>query len=475
MFKKIFFTGILSIMLIFVLAACKNSSDSVIVYDDDVLSNGYINEVYEATVATATGAENIEYALKSGSSLPQGLSLNANGDVEGTPIEVVDNHTFTIIASANRAVSAEATFTITILNQNASDVIVYAGSNLEEGYVDAPYSVNVATATGSNGVVYVIKTGDDLPTGLELSQTGIISGTPTEEVTDYSFVIVADSESADPVEATFNITINPASGNEPDIIVYTASQLSDGQVGTTYQANIANATGATNILYGLKSGSVLPSGLTLSTSGVISGIPTTPVSGYSFVVVATANNAISAEATFTITISRAPATFVFETEYTNIDNLEGGGISGAPSTPYDMVLTSPEASNGYFLGFTHRTNLTVTYLFTSDINATGTLTLRLGSEIGPMIINPTILEVKVNGVAISYSQFTIPENVGYSQEFHDFEINTNVALVDGDNIITITILENDYLNGTTGAPMYDNISIHTTANLTWVPKTSNIE
>lgn len=446
---------------------------STIAYTSVVLDDGYTDAQYSVNIGLATGAEGIAYTLKDGDTLPAGLTLATSGVISGVPTTVVTDHSFSIIASAPNAVSKEASFVISILentNNGNEYTITYDDATLTDGQIGTSYNANIATATGTTNILYSLKTGSTLPAGLSLSANGTLSGIPTSVLTDYTFIIVATGNNATPDEATFTLTI------EPYQIAFDSITLDDGEVDAVYNQDIALATGATGIEYSLKSGSDLPAGLSLSTMGIITGTPTVDVTNFTFTVVASAVNASSAEATFSITINRPLQQYIFETELTNIDDLEGGGISGAPGTPLDMIQPSDNASGGYYLGFTHKTDLTVTYEFTSDIATTGSLTLGLGTELqSSMIINPSVLEVTVNGVVVSFSEFEIPENVSFTQEFTEFTISGNIGLLAGANVITVRVLANDYLNGGTGAPMMDNISIMTDGLLNWVPKTSNLE
>jgi hypothetical protein len=86
-------------------------------------------------------------------------------------------------------------------------------------------------------------------------------------------------------------------GSAPAVV--SASALSNGTVGTPYGASLS-ATGAAPLQWALSSGS-LPSGLSLSSAGVISGTPTT--TGTFTFIVTVGNFAGSASQSFAITIA----------------------------------------------------------------------------------------------------------------------------------------------------------------------------
>lgn len=179
------------------------SGGGKITYKATALADATVGEAYTGTVATATGASDIRYALKEGSSLPAGLTLSQTGRLGGTPTAVAENVRFTVVASAEGAESAEAEFTITVAKQQIS----YRGTTLEEATVGQAYSRSVATATNAEDITYALKQGSTLPAGLTLSADGTVSGTPTEAVDNATFTVVASADGYDPVEAQFVLSV----------------------------------------------------------------------------------------------------------------------------------------------------------------------------------------------------------------------------------------------------------------------------
>ncbi len=138
------------------------------------------------------------------------------------------------------------------------------------GNVGTAYNQTLAVDGGVPGYVWSLNPASNpLPVGLTLTETGIISGTPTAAGT--SMIIVDVTDSAGATETTeFTLAIH-APGVQP-LAIATAA-LPAGTVGTAYNATLT-ATGGT----GAKSWSVsfgaLPIGLSLdAVSGVISGTP----------------------------------------------------------------------------------------------------------------------------------------------------------------------------------------------------------
>lgn len=258
-----------------------STTTTTLTFQTKALAEGVVGSSYTDNLANATGSDSITYELKSGSSLPEGLSLSSSGLLSGIPLSSVLEYSFTVIASAENTVSAEATFIITI---KAS--LTYSSFTLPEANVNAFYSANLGTATGAEDINYSLQEGSTLPSGLTLSENGILSGSPTETVTNHSFVVLVQSENAVETTATFSINVNPEDTTIiPDTIVYEGITLTTGEVEVAYNADIALATGSDDIVYTLKSGSVLPTGLSLSSVGILTGTPTEPVTDFSFIVV----------------------------------------------------------------------------------------------------------------------------------------------------------------------------------------------
>lgn len=168
--------------------------------------------------------------------------------------------------------------------------------------------------------------------------------------------------------------------------------------------------------------------------------------------------------------------FTFEAEYTDVDGLVGAGSSNAAEGT-DMILSATNASNGYYIGFTHKKGLTITFEINSDKAATANLKIGLTPAEGMQAIkiSPSTFIVKVNGSAVTYSEQNVKDNNTSmnKRQFKKYDIGT-VNLVAGKNTVTLTIGENDYVNGKSGGPSIDAIFLTTEASLTWTPVTDNI-
>lgn len=167
-------------------------------------------------------------------------------------------------------------------------------------------------------------------------------------------------------------------------------------------------------------------------------------------------------------------TYVFEAEYTFMEDVIGGGISGA-AAGLNMIMENAEASNEFYVGSTHSTKTVLTYKITSDAACTATLRLLLANELSAMKINPETLIISVNEVPFEYEEFELPAEVkSVGKTFTQFKLG-DIELVKGENIITLQVGANEYCNGATGGPLFDAIKLTTTAGLTMEEYPENIE
>jgi len=221
---------------------------------------------YSAQLA-ATGTAPITWTLQSGS-LPTGLTLSSAGLISGTPT-VANTFSFTVKAT-NSAGSATRALGIIV-----ETVPTITTTSLPNGKVNTTYSTTLS-ATGSTPITWSLQSGT-LPTGLSLSTAGVISGTPTAQGTS-SFTVRA-TNAAGSATKVLSITITAP----PKI---TTTLLPNGSVGTPYNQTLT-ATGTTPITWTYYG--PLPTGLTLSSDGKITG---TPTAGGKFEFIAEATNSI---------------------------------------------------------------------------------------------------------------------------------------------------------------------------------------
>ena len=88
-------------------------------FNDVTLPDGQEGVEYSALINMAQGATDITYSLKSGSTLPEGLTLSAGGELSGTPAKA-GVYELTFVASAEGKASDEITVTLYIANAEST-------------------------------------------------------------------------------------------------------------------------------------------------------------------------------------------------------------------------------------------------------------------------------------------------------------------------------------------------------------------
>lgn len=166
--------------------------------------------------------------------------------------------------------------------------------------------------------------------------------------------------------------------------------------------------------------------------------------------------------------------FTFEAEYTNLDGVFGGGISGAQAGT-GMIVDAPEASNQLAVGYLHKKGVKLTFKITAAEDCSAKMVLTLGNELGAMKFNSTTYKISVNNNALNYKEFTVKKNsLQVGTEFLDYEISPDIQLTKGENIITFETGDNDYCNNGSGGPIFDCLKLTTATDLTWIPLEDNI-
>lgn len=255
------------------------------------LANGKVGTPYAQTL-TATGNLPMEWFLQANSSLPGGLSLNKDtGIISGTPV-TSGCSTFTVIA---RNYDGFDTRTFSIKIQDPALAPVVTTTQLPDATEGNAYSIKLQ-ADGTLPITWALADGYTLPAGLQLSESGMLSGTPE---TSGVFPIHLATENFDGF-GTKVLSLRIFS-KYPHI---TTISLPSGTVGIPYAASLS-ATGKTGIQWQVI-GNALPEGLTLNTStGYISGTP--KVGGaYHFLVRADNGEGGGDTASLTISIAAPP-------------------------------------------------------------------------------------------------------------------------------------------------------------------------
>jgi large repetitive protein len=311
----------------------------------------------------------------SGSNLPPGLSMAADGTLSGTAT-AAGTFPFTVTVSDNAGdTPSTKNFSLTVTGTALS-----VTGTLVDGQVGVPYSASIGATGGSSP--YVFST-TGLPDGL-LFGNGTVAGTPTVAGKFTVTVNVTDSKNAN-ASQTFTINIAPGA------LTITTATLPNGTVGVAYSASLA-ASGGTGALSWSVSG--LPGGVSATAAGAISGTPT--ASG-NFTVSATVTDGKGATATKSYTVTVSAATLAITTA--SLANATAGTAYSANVAasggvePYQFSATGLPAglsmsASGAIAGTTTATgaaSVTVTVKDAAGTTVSKTYTLTVGLPAAPAL------------------------------------------------------------------------------------------
>lgn len=138
--------------------------------------------------------------------------------------------------------------------------------SLPDGVVGEEYDVQLDVEGGIPPYYFDLIAGE-LPSGIELaSDTGLLSGTPTDAGTITITVEVSDDlGNAAPREFVFDVIAPPGS-----VVVTTGSPLPGGEEGEAYSLQLQASGGSAPYTWGIVDGA-LPAGLIMTSSGSIEG------------------------------------------------------------------------------------------------------------------------------------------------------------------------------------------------------------
>lgn len=224
------------------------------------LPDGVVKVAYAGKISATGGTTPYSFSLSGGTALPAGLTLANTGDITGTPT-TAGTYNFTIAVFDATQKTATQSYKVTI-----NPGLAFSTTSLTPGQRGKAYSAQLTATGGLPAYAFTISAGT-LPAGLTLATGGGISGTPTVSGTS-NFTVRLNDQAGTAVTQAFSIVVtDPVTGP-------TISTLSvpDGTVGVDYSATFfASGTGPFTWL--IPSGTP-PPGLTISSSGVLSGKPT---------------------------------------------------------------------------------------------------------------------------------------------------------------------------------------------------------
>jgi len=293
-----------------------------------------VGSAFSSTLSASGGASPYTFAITSGT-LPSGLSLSSStGVLSGTPTSTA-SQTFTVRATDANGCIGTDDYTLTPV----CPVISVTPTTLTAGKVGTSYSQTLSAAGGKTPYSAWTIISGTLPTGLSLNtSSGVINGTPTAAASpSTSFTVRVNDSYGCQGTQVISLQICPA-------VTVSPTSLTNGTVALAYSQTVSAAGGAEPYVFAISSGS-LPSGLTLnSSSGEISGTPTSPATA-SFIVRATDANNCSATRAYSVT--PAPITdFGDYSGFASVSNIVNSSLRLGASSDAEASQTANSSATG---------------------------------------------------------------------------------------------------------------------------------
>ena len=318
------------------------------------------------------------FAVTAGN-LPAGLTLSAAGVLAGIPTAAGGGQ-IQVTASYKNAAGSQ---TYTVLSVNL--VVVLAAAALPAGTVGLVYNngagfdfaslVSVPADASFNASQTTFKvTAGELPAGLVLSSAGKLTGTPVSAVASAPFTVTATYKSSTGERSysasTVNLTVTLSTASLPIAAIGSSYNTS----GYDFASNLSvvgdpsyNASLAT---FELTSGN-MPAGMTLSSTGKLTGTPTVVSASTTLQVAATYKSNTRAQSYNWIAFNQSLITF----DSNSFDAVSGvsplAPVQVSPSTFTLSPVVRP-GSSGYSLKSTPSSGTSLGYISYGSTLAVGT-------------------------------------------------------------------------------------------------------
>ncbi|WEK07703.1 MAG: putative Ig domain-containing protein [Candidatus Pseudomonas colombiensis] len=306
---------------------------ATIIVSPTTLSNLTVGTAFSNTLSASGGTAPYTFTITSGT-LPTGATLGTGGILSGTPTSA-GTYNFTVTATDASNTTGSRAYSVTV---SSNPPVAGAVSTT----VAANSSANPITLNLSGGAATSVAVSSAPSHGSATASGTSITYTPTAGYSGAdSFTYTATNASGTSSPATVSLTVSA-----PTLSVAPAT-LGAGTSGSAYSATLSATGGSAPYTYAITSGS-LPTGLSLNTStGVISGTPTTDGTSNLTVTVTDANGATGSQP-YSITIAAVPITvpassqIIVAGQATTVDLTQGA--TGGPFIDALLVSVSPASA-----------------------------------------------------------------------------------------------------------------------------------
>ena len=373
-------------------------------------------------LSTTGGTGTITYSISSGS-LPQGLQIVGN-QVAGTPTAptAVSGNVVSFLAtdSATPAAVTAVSASVTLIANPVA--LAITSSALPSGTVGAAYSYQLTATGGTGAITWSVSAGSLTGTGLTLSSTGLLSGTPTATQSGLNLTFQAKDSATNQqqtVTSTLSLTVTNlltiTSGNSlPNATTgaaYSQTLSVAGGSGSGYTWTVTSGTTGTNSLVTLN--------LSVSSTGVVSGTPTSAgTANFTVQVKDSSNNTttgsftVVAYAPLALPSANPPSLGSATTASTYSGSITAtGGIPGYTWTVNGFSVGSGSVSlgNGTLIASSNGSTLNIT----GTPSSTGTVTFTASvTDNKPSTAGPVTYTIAVSTTYSVAGQIVLNNNCG---------------------------------------------------------------
>jgi hypothetical protein len=329
------------------------------------ISNGSASYSFDASTSCAQSGGG-SLAANTSCSYALDFTPASTGSIPGSLL-LTDNNLN--VSAATQSISLSGTGIATA----ALSFTLPVSTTLAAGTVDAAYSPLTFQATGGTSPYHYTISEGTLPAGMSLSTAGLLTGTPTAGG-GFSITVLATDADSLTGSKTYSLTVNP-----PTISVSPSAATLPAAAFTSPYTQSFVASGGTGPYTYVLSGT-LPSGLSLSAAGILSGTPSIAGGPYTFTMTATDSSTGTGpysgiSTTYSLTVGKATATVTLG----NLAQTYTGSPLSATATTVPSGLPVTFTYNGSATAPTAGGTYTVVATISSGDymgSATGTMTIK---------------------------------------------------------------------------------------------------
>ena len=270
-----------------------NVASQAIIVSPNLLPAGISSVPYSVTFTASGGTAPYTFAAQTssgGMTFPAGLTVTADGKLQGAPIFGI--WPFTVQATDSTGAKGSWDYSLNI----AASTVTINTSQLPMGTIGTAYSIPLVASGGTAPYTFSLSSGT-LPNGIAVAATGALAGTPQQAGLFNNISITAHDSAGAAGSRTYQLLIKGAP------ITLGPSALPDAILNQPYSAHLTASGGTPPYTFTSPSANAWVPGLQVNADGSISGTPTNAGAGLlDFTVVATDVNGSSGAHEFFINL-----------------------------------------------------------------------------------------------------------------------------------------------------------------------------